>query len=137
MAHLHLDNSVAAEATPDSPWSTYDLAIDDLHALAAWLGRLPESQRPVALYGKTLLGQATRRLGFTCIQSRWTPYIPFFRLYIHGLMVLHSQEGWRRMERGHVRSAPCYDIWMSTPELLRRYGANRSGSPRGLAVPDR
>lgn len=132
VVHLHLNNVLVAQTALDTPWELYHLALKDLRALASWVGQIPEPERPVALVAKTLLGHATHRLGFTCVPSRRTPYLPFFRLYVHGLMIMYGREGWRRMRRGHVRAATCYDIGISTREFLRRYGPPSSDSPERL-----
>lgn len=123
IGHLHLNNAVAAASTPDTPWRLQHMAVEDLRALAAWLAQQQGRRRPVALYGKTFLGHAARRVGFSSSPCPPTPSSLLFRFYLHGLMVMHSREGWRRMQRGRVRCAPCSEIWMSTPELLRRYGS--------------
>jgi hypothetical protein len=123
IGHIHLNNAAAAAVTADALWQLHQMAVDDLHALASWLQQQPPSARPVALHGRTLLGHAARRVGFSCSPCPSTPGMLLFRLYLHGLMVMHSPEGWRRMRRGRVRSAPCSDIWMSTQEFLRRYGS--------------
>ncbi|HEX6507161.1 MAG TPA: hypothetical protein VF221_05960 [Chloroflexota bacterium] len=122
IGHIHLNNMVAASITAESLWQLHHMAVDDLHALAAWIQRQSPTDRPIALYGRTLLGHAARRVGFSSSPCATTPGMLLFRLYLHGLIVMHSAEGWRRMRRGHVRSAPCSDIWMSTNEFLRRYG---------------
>lgn len=123
VGRLHLDNGAAFQLAHKTSWRLEGAITDDLRALASWVEQQPPPARPVAFHGRTFLGRGAQRLGFACIPCPSTVYIRLFRFYLHGLMVLYSQEGWMRMRRGRARSAfPC-DIWMSARELLDGYGS--------------
>ena len=124
IGELHLNNILALQLTERTPWRLEHAATDDLRALARWVEQQPESKRPVAFHGRTFLGRAAQRVGFATSPCPHTPYILLFRFYLHGLMVLYSREGWRRMRRGRARTGLPSEIWMSTAGLLRSYGSN-------------
>jgi hypothetical protein len=131
VGQLHLDNGAAFQLTQKTSWRLEGAIISDLRALASWLEQQPVFATPIAFHGRTFLGRGAQRLGFTCAPCPPTPYIRLFRFYLHGLMVLYSREGWKRMRHGRAQSLfPC-DIWMSASELLIRYGpiGQRSVTP--------
>jgi hypothetical protein len=119
---LHLNNVVSARIGEGTPWPLEAAIMDDLRALASWVETLPPAERPPAFHGRTMFSRAARRMGFATSRCPRTPYILLFRFYLHGLMIIHSREGWRRMTRSGIRKSFPGDIWLSTGELLRRYG---------------
>jgi hypothetical protein len=119
---LHLDNARLRALAGGEGWPTraYAVAVDDLRAITARLGRLPERERPVALGGVTLLAPLSRRLGFTLIERPRTARSRLEDWYLRSLLARWAAAGRGRLARGH-RALHASGGWISTTELLRRY----------------
>ena len=85
---LHFDNLRVRALAGDDAWPTraYAVAVDDLRAIAALLGRLPERERPAALGGVTLLAALSRRLGFTVVERPRTARSHLEDWYLRSLL---------------------------------------------------
>jgi hypothetical protein len=121
---LHLDNARlrALLSGPDLwPSRAYDVAAADLRAVAGRLAALPPADRPVALGGVTVLAPLARRLGFEVFPRRRTARVRLEDWYLRSLLARWAPTGRGRLVRGHgaLRTSA---TWISTPELLRRYG---------------
>ena len=93
----------------------------DLRALAARVAATSPHDRPAAFRGATILSAYARRLGFE--QRPRTPS-PWHRLedwYLRSMLARWAPDGRRRMRAGHS-SLVVSEVWISVPELLRRFG---------------
>lgn len=98
----------------------------DLRVLAARVARPSLHDRPVAFRGATILSAYARRLGFE--QRPRTPS-SWHRLedwYLRSMLARWAPEGRRRMRAGHS-SLVVSEVWISVPELLRRFGPADAG----------
>jgi hypothetical protein len=120
---LHFDNARLRELTAADSWPTraYAVAADDLRAIAARIAPMPSGERPVALGGVTLVAPLSRRLGFAVVARPRTRRSRLDDWYLRSLLARWSPAGRERLDRGlHPRRAA--GTWISTAELLRRYG---------------
>lgn len=121
---LHIDNARLRRLAVDAdPWPTraYVVAVADLEALARRLASMPAGDRPVALGGVTLLAPLARRLGFRVAARPRTRRARLEDWYLRSLLARWAPAGRERLGRGHgeMRTA---STWISTGDLLRRYG---------------
>lgn len=121
---LHLDNARLRQLAGDADrWPTlaYAVAAADLEAIARSVGSMPADERPVALGGVTLLAPLARRLGFRVAARPPSLRVRLEDWYLRSLLARWAPSGRERLTRGHgeLRAA---GIWISTGDLLRRYG---------------
>jgi hypothetical protein len=128
---IHLDNAAARRLAADG-WQRAGLqvAMRDMHALAALHAGIPADARPVAYGGHTILAALTRRIGFEVFERRQTPWVRLEDWYLRSLLARWSRQGRERLSRGHGPMRT-HSAWMSAAELVRRYGA-----PVGEPSPD-
>lgn len=121
---LHFDNRRlrALVGGPDRwPTAAYRVAAEDLRGLARQVLATAPSQRPAALGGVTLLASLSRRLGFEVVDREAGPRARLEDWYLRSLLARWAPGGRGRLSRGHgeLRASAA---WISTGELLRRYG---------------
>lgn len=120
---LHFDNARLRELVAADAWPTrgYAAARSELVILARRVAGMPPSARPLALGGVTLLTTLARRLGFEVRARPRTPRTLLEDWYLRSLLARWAPAGRRRLSRGHgaLRTGAA---WISTGELLRRYG---------------
>jgi hypothetical protein len=120
---LHFDNARLRELVAADAWPTrgYAVARAELEGLASRLTGMRPEGRPAALGGVTLLTALSRRLGFEVAARPRTPRTRLEDWYLRSLLARWAPAGRRRLARGHggLRTAAA---WISTGELLRRYG---------------
>ena len=93
----------------------------DLRVLAQRLAGVAAGGRPVAYRGATILAAPARRMGF---EERPRSAGVWHRVedwYLRSLLVRWAPTGRGRLSSGHSRLA-VGEVWISTAELLRRYG---------------
>lgn len=119
---IHFDNARVRQLANDD-WQSagFAAAREDLRAMAVRLPRLPEASRPVALTGVTLLWPLARRVGCEVRERRRTPWVRLEDWYLRSLLARWSRQGRARLGHGH-KSLRSREVWISTAELLRRYG---------------
>lgn len=120
---LHIDNARLGDLAAAAIWPTrgYTVARSELVVLARRVAGMQPEARPKALGGVTLLGALSRRLGFEVVARARTPRARLEDWYLRSLLARWAPAGRRRLARGHgaLRTAA---TWISTGELLRRYG---------------
>lgn len=120
--NVHFDNARLRQLAARG-WqrSAYAVANEDLREMARRVARLPPQDRPAALFGVTLLAPLTRRVGFELRERPGTAWVRLEDWYLRSLLARWSPWGRRRIARGHgdLRTR---ETWLSTAELLRRYG---------------
>jgi hypothetical protein len=127
VGEFHLDNRTLVGNTESGRWDLFPRTRDDLRALARW-SQMPDFPSAVqAFYGVTLLGRGAVRLGMVIHPRPLTVSARLERMYFSGLLLLYSNEGERRYNRGETRSVYPEEIWLSRRELMRRYGPTESG----------
>jgi hypothetical protein len=128
VGEFHIRSSALVESARHSRWDVLEACRGDLRALACWV-ESPECPATIsAFYGVTLLGKGAARLGFVTHPLPVTLYRRFERLYLSGLLLLYSNEGQGRYNRGETRRIYPEEVWLTRAELLRRYG-----EPAGLS----
>jgi hypothetical protein len=119
---VHFDNAQVRQVAGEA-WQSagYAAAREDLRAIAASVSALPPASRPVALTGITLVAPLARRVGFELRDRRRTAWVRLEDWYLRSLLARWSPWGRDRLLRG---TAPLRtrETWLSTRELLRRYG---------------
>jgi len=127
IADLHLDNAIVAPLW-GSGWRTaFGAAAGDLRAYAATVAAEPPVRRPVALRSGGLLTAGSHRLGFEVGPPRGGFMGALESWYLRGLLVRWNPGGRRRLDRGHA-PLRTREAWLSTRELLRRYGPAAGGA---------
>ncbi|HEX6129733.1 MAG TPA: hypothetical protein VF071_11995 [Candidatus Limnocylindria bacterium] len=121
---LHFDNARLRGLVggPDRwPTAAYRVAVEDLRALARQVEVSPPDERPAAMGGVTLLASLTRRLGFEVVAREPGPRARLEDWYLRSLLARWAPAGRGRLSRGRgeLRASA---TWISTDELLRRYG---------------
>jgi hypothetical protein len=120
---IHFDNARIRQLAARDSWQSagYAAARDDLRRLAADVAALPEPERPVAFYGVTVVAALTRRVGFEVRDRPRTAWVRLEDWYLRTLLARWSRAGRGRLTRGHG-ALRTRETWLSTGELLRRYG---------------
>lgn len=125
---VHLRND-RVRALVASGWqrSGYREARADLQALAASVAAQAPSERPVAFLGTTILAPLIAREGWEIrlVPPTWRTRLD--RWWMSWLMAHFGRRGRERVVSGHHR-LEVSEVWISTAELLRRYGPARAGS---------
>lgn len=93
----------------------------DLRVLAGQLAEIPPADRPVAYRGATILAAYARRLGFEQRARTRSAWHRVEDWYIRSMLARWAPEGRGRMRAGHS-SLEVSEVWISVPELLRRFG---------------
>jgi hypothetical protein len=127
VAILHIRNHELAKLPEHSVlWRALRLMSLDLRALAAW-AKSPDFPSGVrALFGVTVIGRGSPRLGFTVRERHQSLMAWFERRFLLGILMLYHAHGVARLLEGSVRDTPLVEVWMSLSELERRYGARAS-----------
>jgi peptidoglycan-N-acetylglucosamine deacetylase len=130
VAELHVNNDAILRFQSRREMSLVSASRQDFRCLSKWLADADPGHEVKALFGITLLGPLAARLGFVRVDHNAPIKKRLDRMFMHGLLMLYSVEGLRRMSRGlHLQDFP-QEIWMSRHELMRRYG---DAVPRGEA----
>jgi hypothetical protein len=120
---LHFDNARLSQLVAADAWPTaaYAAARSDLEVLATRLAGMRPGTRPAAMGGVTLLAALSRRLGFEVLSRPRTPQTRLEDWYLRSLLARWAPTGRGRLARGHG-ALQAASTWISTGELLRRYG---------------
>jgi hypothetical protein len=123
VCRLHITNSVLTRVVSQGVWRAQTAMAEDLRALAASLesGELAPDVR--AVFGRTVQARAGARLGFVVRARPRTIKALLDRIYLLGLLALYCPQGVGRLARGRTISSWPDEVWMSSSELVRRYGA--------------
>lgn len=134
VGELHLNNRAFLQALTESgrsrlgseKWAIVPMFRDDLRALARWIesGGIPQPIK--AIRGVTVLGRGAVRVGFTMLPRDGELMARLDRLFLDGLLIIYTPEGGGRLTAGRTAGADSQVAWMSTGEILRRYGSRRS-----------
>ena len=126
VVELHFNNHILAEVVGHtSTWRLAHMLGQDLQALARWVSQTEGAGTPRAVYGITVLNRAAPRLGFL-VRPRPRGIVTWLDgLFMTGLLALYHPKGTERLDQGTTYGAAPAEVWMSRPELMRRYGAAR------------
>ena len=125
----HAMNDVLADLTADG-WQRDLLrrAREEQRVLAATIAAMPAAERPVALWGATILWPFALRLGWEVRDRPRTFRVRLEDWYLRGVLRRWAKAGGTRLDRGRgdLRTRDC---WLSTAEMLARFGpdAGRGG----------
>lgn len=118
---IHFDNACLSRlGTAGWQRAAYEVARQDLRALAVRHARLPDAERPVAYTGVTILAPLARRAGFEVRERPRTSRARLEDWYLRSLLARWAPGGRQRLARGR-RELRTLEVWMSGAELLRRY----------------
>lgn len=141
VGEMHLDNHALLRAlnrgndarTGSEKWAIVPLFRDDLQALAAWIESGAAPRPAKAIVGTTVLGRGAVRLGFT-LRPRLGRLLPFLdKLFVDGLLIIYTPEGFQRMTHGKTMHDPSREAWMSVSRLRGLYGGAATSRPGGPA----
>ncbi len=119
---IHFNNHALLQLPADtSIWSLLNMMTQDLRALAHWMQQPDFPLDARALFGVSLLGRGTRRLGFTLRDRPKNLHTWFDRFFMNGLLVLYNDKGIGRLLQGTTYGTYPQELWMSREMLLRRY----------------
>ncbi len=122
VCRLHLSSSALRHMAGRSVWLLPRAVRSDLRALAAAVER-QELPAFSAMYGRTVMADLSPAFGFT-IRRRPHSFKSFLdRIYLQGLLILHSRCGVERLLAGRTARAWPDESWMSRSQLLRLYGS--------------
>jgi hypothetical protein len=126
VGEIHFNSRVLAgyqSRRGSEKWKIATVFADDLRAMATWMESLGSARRVVAFHGLTVLGRATKRFGFTRTQLRGRLRRRSERLFLTGLVILYSAEGFERLTDPKFQLEDAQEVWISVSEVLRRYSS--------------
>lgn len=130
---IHFDNR-RLRALAGEGWQLRALrqARRDFATLAARLIAAPDPSDPVAYTGATLLAPYAVRLGWELHPRAPGAWHRIEDWYLRSLLARRAPDGRARLRRGHG-PLEVGEVWMSAPELLRRFGNWRPAGDREVA----
>jgi len=118
----HAMNEALAQLTREG-WQSELMrrGLADLRELAGIVAAMDPGERPVALWGATLLWPFAKRAGWEVRERPRTLRVRLEDWYLRGVLRRWAKSGKGRMRRGRgaLRTRDC---WLSTGELLTRFG---------------
>jgi hypothetical protein len=126
IAVLHVDNRALRAMNVGSGWQLEGIRRGraDLRALADWTARQPQTTRPLAFYGYSILAPLAARVGFEIHEVPLTRWKRVVNWYLRGVMARWSPAGRGRLTRGRG-DLTAHEAWLSASSLIRRYGSAR------------